>query len=178
MFPFYQALCECCAAPTTDCRKLLSSFIKAAELLETVCVNLFLQPWKKEIKTLKTYTGPFVYCLLPVLSSSTIQSVLASIGYLPPTDTLQSEYRLGDDANPNRAMLVGFELMLARVECYHIVELFDKDQLQFEEWLEVLQRRVRPQKLEPSTEKRTTIGQKGHKEERKEDANSKEVRLF
>lgn len=88
-----------------------------------------------------------------------------------------SEYRLSDDANSDRAMLVGFELMLARVECYHIVELFDKDQLQLKEWLEVLQRRVRPQKLEPCTEMRTTIGQKEHKEKRKEDANSKEKSL-
>lgn len=37
-----------------------------------------------------------------------------------------SEYRLSEDANPDRAMLVGFELLLARVEYYH---LLDKDQL-------------------------------------------------
>ncbi|XP_044068954.1 uncharacterized protein si:ch211-189a15.5 isoform X2 [Siniperca chuatsi] len=179
VFPFSQAVREGSGALSTDYRKLLSALIKAAELLETICVNLFLQPWKKEIKTLKTFTGPFVYCLLPVLSSATIQSVLASIGYLPHTDTPQSEYRLSEDADPDRAMLVGFELLLARVECYHLLELLEKDQLGSQEWLEVLQRRVGPTKLEESTEQKTTKGQKEEEEEekKKEDADRKEVPL-
>ncbi|KAF1376088.1 hypothetical protein PFLUV_G00226990 [Perca fluviatilis] len=174
VFPFYQAVRHDCKSLTTDCREHLSAFIKATELLETLCVNLFLQPWKKEIKTLKTFTGPFVYCLLPVLSSSTIQSVLASIGYLPHTDTPQSEYRLSKDANPDRAMLLGFELLLARVECYHLLELVEKDQVESQEWLEVLQRRVGPTKLEEPTDKKTTIGQKEEEEKKKEDR--KEIR--
>ncbi|XP_038593163.1 spermatogenesis-associated protein 2 [Micropterus salmoides] len=168
VFPVYQVLTEGSRAPSTDYRKLLSAVIKAAELLETLCVNLFLHPWKKEIKAVKTFTGPFVYCLLPVLSSSTIQSVLASIGYLPHAETPQSEYRLSEDANPDRAMLVGFELLLARVECYHLLELLEKDQLGPQEWLEVLQRRAGPTKLEEPTEPKTTIAQK--EEEKKGEA--------
>uniref|UniRef100_A0A4W6BMR0 Spermatogenesis-associated protein 2 PUB-like domain-containing protein n=1 Tax=Lates calcarifer TaxID=8187 RepID=A0A4W6BMR0_LATCA len=124
VFPFYQAVGENCEPMSTNCRKHLCAFIKATELLETLCVNLFLQPWKKEFKTLKTFTGPFVYCLQPALSSPTIQSVLASIGYLPHTDTPQ---RLCEDASPDRAILVGFELLLARVECHHLLELLEKD---------------------------------------------------
>nr|XP_046257634.1 uncharacterized protein si:ch211-189a15.5 [Scatophagus argus] len=172
VFPFDQALIEYCGALSPDCRKL-SAFIKAVEILETICVNLFLQPWKKEIKTLKTFTGPFVYCLLPVFNRSTIQSVLASIGYLPHTETPQSEYRLSEDANPDRAMLVGFELLVARVECYHLQELLDKEQLAPQEWLKVLQRRGRPMKLEEPTEKKTSIGQKEEEEKKKEEAEGK-----
>lgn len=48
LLPVYQALSQ-----SRDNRKVLSAFITAAELLETVCLNLFLQPWRKEIKTLK-----------------------------------------------------------------------------------------------------------------------------
>ncbi|KAM9345092.1 uncharacterized protein ABDE67_013987 [Symphorus nematophorus] len=165
VFPFYQALGEGCGAQSADCGRLLSAFIKAAELLETLCVNLFLQPWKKEIKTLKTFTGPFVYCLLPVFSSPTIQSVLASIGYLPHTDTAQREYRLSEDANPDRAMLVGFELLLARVECHRLLELLDQDQLGPQECLEFLQRRAGPTQLEAPTEMKTTIEQREEEEE-------------
>ncbi|XP_008279734.1 uncharacterized protein LOC103357106 [Stegastes partitus] len=168
VFPFYQAVTEVtegCGTESIDCRKHLSAFIKATELLETLCVNLFLQPWKKEIKTLKTFTGPFVYCLLPVLSRSTIQSVLTSIGYLPHAKAPQSEFRLSDDANIDRAMLVGFELLLARVECYHLLELLEKDQLGPQECLEVLQRRVRPTKLMELMEKKTIEGQKEDEEE-------------
>ncbi|XP_073338181.1 uncharacterized protein [Pagrus major] len=176
LFPFYRSLIEAGEPPSTDYGRLVSDFIKAVELLETLCVNLFLQPWKKEIKTLKTFTGPFVYCLLPVFSSSSIQSVLASIGYLPDTDTQQSEYRLSEDANPDRAMLVGFELLLARVECYRLQELLDKDQPGPQKWLELLQRRVQASKLEEPTEKKTKIVDKEEEEEeKKEEADREEV---
>lgn len=53
VFPFYHALTEGCGSLSTDRRRRLSASIKAVELLETICVHLFLQPWKKEIKTLK-----------------------------------------------------------------------------------------------------------------------------
>lgn len=36
-----------------------------------------------------------------------------------------SEFRLIQDADPDRAMLVGFELLLARVECYRLLEQLD-----------------------------------------------------
>ncbi|XP_054455607.1 uncharacterized protein si:ch211-189a15.5 isoform X4 [Anoplopoma fimbria] len=129
VFPFHQAVRQDWVPQSTDGRTHLKALIKATQLLETICVNLILQPWRKEIKTLKTFTGPFIYCLLPVLSSSTIQSVLGSVGYLPHSDNQQSEYRLSEDANPDRAMLLGFELLLARVECDHLLEIFEKDQL-------------------------------------------------
>ncbi|KAK5853558.1 hypothetical protein PBY51_014700 [Eleginops maclovinus] len=180
LLPFYQTALQGCRALSTDCRKHLSAVIKAAELLETLCVNLFLQPWKKEIRTLKTYTGPFVYYLLPVLSSSTIQSVLASIGYLPHTDTPLSEYRLSEDADPQRAMLLGFELLLARVECYNLLELLEK--LGPQEWLGVLRRKAGPQKLEDAPEENTTKAQKEKEEEegevkKEEQADRKEAPL-
>lgn len=72
VFPVYQVLTEGSRAPSTDYRKLLSAVIKAAELLETLCVNLFLHPWKKEIKAVKvsfflslplSLSGPYLICL-------------------------------------------------------------------------------------------------------------------
>ncbi|XP_068573593.1 sodium/potassium/calcium exchanger 1 [Cebidichthys violaceus] len=169
VFPFYRAVRQDCVSQSTHGRKHLHAFIKATELLETLCVNLFVQPWKKEIKTLKTFTGPFIYGLLPVLSSSTIQSVLGSIGYLPHTDAPQSEYRLSEDANPDRAMLLGFELLLARVECDHLLEILEKDQLGPQEFLEVLQRRMGSTKLDEPTEKKTIIGQKEEENKKMEE---------
>ncbi|XP_060943596.1 spermatogenesis-associated protein 2 [Limanda limanda] len=177
VFPFYQAVAEACDPVSTDCRTHLTAFIRATELLETLCVNLFLQPWRKEFKTLKTFTGPFVYCLLPVLSSSTIQSVLASIGYLPHSDSPQSEFRLCEDANPGRAILVGFELLLARLECYHLLEVLDKDQLGPKEWLEVLQRRAGPTKVEETPGKERKMGPK-EEEKEKDKGDRKEVLLY
>lgn len=47
----YQILHKC--AQHADCQTHIQHFIKATELLEMFCVNLFLFPWKKEIKTVK-----------------------------------------------------------------------------------------------------------------------------
>ncbi|XP_010780336.1 peripheral-type benzodiazepine receptor-associated protein 1, partial [Notothenia coriiceps] len=119
-----------------------------------------------------TYTGQFVYHLLPVLSSSTIQSVLASIGYLPHTDTALSEYRLSEEADPQRAQLLGFQLLLARVECSNLLELLER--LGPQEWLDVLQRKAGPKTLEENTEENTTKGQKEEEEEEEEEEIKKE----
>lgn len=70
VFPFYQAVTEGCGAPGAAFRKHLSAFIRAAELLETLCVNLFLQPWKKEIRTLKVPQSETAF--LPVLLSPSV----------------------------------------------------------------------------------------------------------
>ena len=67
VFPFYQVVCEDREPLSAACRKHLSAFIKATELLETLCVNLFLQPWKKEFKTLKVALS-LSFSLFPSLS--------------------------------------------------------------------------------------------------------------
>ncbi|XP_074531521.1 uncharacterized protein LOC141794857 isoform X2 [Halichoeres trimaculatus] len=173
VFPFYESIQEGYRHISEDWRRFLSAVIKATELLETLCVNILLQPWKKEIKTVKTFTGPFVYCLLSVFNISTIQCILASVGYLPNTDT-PSEYRLCEEANQDRVKLVGFELMLARVECYHLLELHDRSKVQ-QQWLEVLHERLGSTKLEGSTEEKTIVGKED--ERKNEEADGKELSL-
>ena len=50
---FYHIVSECSKIGSRDCRSVLAALIKATEMLEVLCVNLFLYPWKKEIKSLK-----------------------------------------------------------------------------------------------------------------------------
>lgn len=73
VFPFYEAVTDSPDALGTDCRKHLSAFVKATELLETLCVNLFLHPWKKEIRTLKVFfiSFCFIYFILFYFTTST-----------------------------------------------------------------------------------------------------------
>lgn len=59
-FPFYQIVMEGGEALSRDWTKHLAAFIKASEFLERLCVNLFLQPWKKEFKTLKVGSREFL----------------------------------------------------------------------------------------------------------------------
>lgn len=177
MLPFYQAVTEKCGG-ATDCRKHLAAFIKATEMLEIICINMFLQPWKKEIRSLKTFTGPYVYCLLPVLSRPTIQSVLASIGYLPSSDDSQSEFKLSADVDTERALLLGFELLLAKVECYHLLDLLMEHHLKPQEWLDVLQREKRPTKLVCPTEKQMVPAERKDNVEKKNELDQKEEPLY
>uniref|UniRef100_A0A4W5MLY8 Si:ch211-189a15.5 n=1 Tax=Hucho hucho TaxID=62062 RepID=A0A4W5MLY8_9TELE len=136
-FDFYLTASECVKQGFKDSRTFLSALIKAIEVLEMFCVNLFLYPWKKEIKIVKTFTGPFVYCIQPVLTKSATKSILETIGYHLETDT---EYRLTNNADPETAMKMGFELFLARTECEYLLELMG--QRSQPECLEILQRRA------------------------------------
>ncbi|KAJ8339974.1 hypothetical protein SKAU_G00346070 [Synaphobranchus kaupii] len=124
VFDFYQTVSECLTGGRRDCRDVLKELVKATELLEILCVNLFLFPWKKEIKTLKTFTGPFVYWIKPVLPQNMVKGILESIGYRPETDT---EYKLDKSADPERATRMGFELFLARQECEYLLEVMGQN---------------------------------------------------
>lgn len=55
LLPFYPIVDQCLqqGAPSALCQENISLLMKATELLEKLCVNLFLFPWKKEIRSLK-----------------------------------------------------------------------------------------------------------------------------
>ncbi|KAJ0066864.1 hypothetical protein NL108_004826 [Boleophthalmus pectinirostris] len=123
----------------------LPGLIRAAEILETLCLNLYLQPWRKEIRKLKSFTGAFVYCLLPALGRSTLQSILASIGYLPNEIGLPaSEYRLSEDASPEGALQVAFQLLLTRALCLHLFQLQQHNRPEVQVCVERLQLKLPP----------------------------------
>ncbi|KAI1889894.1 hypothetical protein AGOR_G00167610 [Albula goreensis] len=123
VFDFYRTVSECLQEDRINCRDVLQKLIKATEVLEMLCINLFLFPWKKEIKTLKTFTGPFVYWIKPVLPLSSVKGILESIGYHPETET---EYRLDKSADSDKVMRMAFELFLARQECEYLLEVMEQ----------------------------------------------------
>ncbi|KAL6461324.1 hypothetical protein MHYP_G00294680 [Metynnis hypsauchen] len=139
LLPFYPIVTQCLQYGAPHCQQSISLLMKATELLEMLCVNLFLFPWKKEIRTLKKFTGHFVYYIEPGLPKHTIQSILRSIGYRLETDT---EYMLADDADPDVAKRMGFELFLARLECEHLLEAMG--QKPHAECLEIVHKRAAP----------------------------------
>ncbi|KAI4898614.1 hypothetical protein NFI96_006394 [Prochilodus magdalenae] len=137
LLPFYPTVTLCLQHGSPSCQESISLFMKATELLEMLCVNLFLFPWKKEIRTLKKFTGHFVYYIKPGLPNQTTQSILQCIGYCLETDT---EYLLADDVNPDMAKKMGFELFLARLECEILLEAMgQKSQA---ECLEIIHKRA------------------------------------
>ncbi|TRY59775.1 hypothetical protein DNTS_027180 [Danionella cerebrum] len=137
---FWETLYRC--LEQRDYRRRVNDFTTALKLLETFCVNLFLFPWKKEIKTLKTFTGHFVYYIMPVLPFS--KGILKMIGYRE-TDT---EFKLSDNFDSEEVKKIGFDLFLARLACDHFLELMNQRSL--DQCLEVLQQRLTPLALSMS----------------------------
>ncbi|KAM5138542.1 uncharacterized protein ACMZJ9_017092 [Mantella aurantiaca] len=99
---------------------IVAHMIKGFAILELICVNLFLYPWRKEIRTLKKFTGNFVYFVEPVIPEKTVQQILQRVGYSIVRET---EYIIGGTINVEEAKLAAFELYLARLHCENLLRL-------------------------------------------------------
>ncbi|XP_026527827.1 uncharacterized protein LOC113414921 [Notechis scutatus] len=104
------------AAAAALFRKLSQAF----GYLELLCINLCLSPWRKEIKSLKTFTGNFVYYVKSILPESVVQQLLSEIGYVATSAT---EYSLVRKPNEVEAENTAFEIFLARIECENLLEV-------------------------------------------------------
>ncbi|XP_072926524.1 uncharacterized protein [Hemitrygon akajei] len=93
---------------------------KAFELLEMLAVNLYLWPWRKEIRSIKTFTGAFVYFIQPVFAPSVLQDILQKLGYVRQG---ASEYVILKQVNEEEIGQLGFEFFLARAECELMQEM-------------------------------------------------------
>ncbi|KAM9848080.1 uncharacterized protein ACBR49_009359 [Aulostomus maculatus] len=150
---------------------------KAARyLVKTPRPFIVLPFYQAVMEGARCFTGPFVYSLMPVLSCSTLEAILACIGYLPHADNPLSEYRLCVNVDSDRAIEVGFELLLARVKCLHLLELLEQNQLGPKECLELLQRGVEPMKPEELSEIKAVVHEKEN-EKKEEEAIENKVPL-
>lgn len=93
-------------------------------MLELLCVNLLLSPWRKEIRSLKTFTGNFVYYIQSVLPDDIVKTVLEKIGYIATTAT---EFSLVKKRNNEETKQTAFEIFLARIECETILEMTNEE---------------------------------------------------
>ncbi|NXD31583.1 SPAT2 protein, partial [Spelaeornis formosus] len=104
--------------------RALRDLLRALELLELLCVNLLVCPWRREIRSLKTFTGNFVYYIQPVLPEDTVKAVLEKIGYVATTAT---EFSLVKKRNNEETKQTAFEIFLARIECEAILEMTNEE---------------------------------------------------
>ncbi|NXM27922.1 SPAT2 protein, partial [Oxyruncus cristatus] len=79
-----------------------------------------LCPWRREIRSLKTFTGNFVYYIQSVLPDDIVKAVLEKIGYVATTAT---EFSLVKKRNNEETKQTAFEIFLARIECETILEM-------------------------------------------------------
>ncbi|KAM3917940.1 uncharacterized protein RB166_012945 [Leptodactylus fuscus] len=104
--------------------EVLKKMMKGCAILELICVNLFLFPWRKEIRTLKKFTGNFVYFVEPVIPEVMIRQILQQVGYTIASDT---EYTIGGNINTEEAKKTAFELYLCRIQCENLLRLMNED---------------------------------------------------
>nr|XP_021390416.1 uncharacterized protein LOC110472756 [Lonchura striata domestica] len=104
--------------------RALRDLLKALELLELLCVHLLLCPWRREIRSLKTFTGNFVYYIQPVLAEDIVKELLEKIGYVATTAT---EFSLVKKRNNEETKQTAFEIFLARIECEAILEMTNEE---------------------------------------------------
>ncbi|XP_054995057.1 spermatogenesis-associated protein 2 [Sorex araneus] len=117
LLPFYEVVEGSLRALGTSSLRALH---RAFGLLETVGTNLFLHPWKKEFRSIKTYTGPFVYGVRAALREDDVRAILGRLGYVPEPG---AAYRLQEPVGALQLKMVSFELFLARVECEQLLEI-------------------------------------------------------
>ncbi|NWI92630.1 SPAT2 protein, partial [Pitta sordida] len=98
-------------------------------------------PWRREIRSLKTFTGNFVYYIQPVLPDDIVKTVLEKIGYVATTAT---EFSLVKNRNNEETKQTAFEIFLARIECEAILEMTTEENHGSLE--KTLQRRTQPQR--------------------------------
>ncbi|EHB02268.1 Spermatogenesis-associated protein 2 [Heterocephalus glaber] len=126
--PFYRfRLIQFYEVVESSLRSLRSSSLRALHcafsVLETVGINLFLYPWKKEFRSIKTYTGPFVYYVKSTLLEEDIRAILSYMGYTPELGTV---YKLKELVESLQVKMVSFELFLAKVECEQMLEIYSQ----------------------------------------------------
>ncbi|XP_051887614.1 spermatogenesis-associated protein 2 [Pristis pectinata] len=115
----------------------LSALLTAFRILETFCINLFLYPWKKEFKTIKTFTGHFVYYIKSAMCEDDVWNILYFIGYHYEKET----YELKNKVNTNHVKFISFELFLAGIECENLLEIYSQIKIRGFSELNVVQER-------------------------------------
>ncbi|XP_053305126.1 uncharacterized protein LOC128467494 [Spea bombifrons] len=127
--PYYEIIKETYQKRDEQHRnELLRNLMKAFAILELICINLFLYPWRKEIRIVKRFTGNFVYYIEPVIPDHIVQLILQRVGY---TEVTPTEYIIGQKVNTEEAKQSAFELFLARVRCKEIIQLIAENKTNY-----------------------------------------------
>uniref|UniRef100_UPI00398EA471 spermatogenesis associated 2-like n=1 Tax=Pristiophorus japonicus TaxID=55135 RepID=UPI00398EA471 len=108
---------------TQNYRSTLKLLIGAFELLELAAVNLFLYPWRKEFKTIKTFSGAYVHYLKPAICNEDLVRIFKQMGYRLK-DNLQLEMK--DPPHSLESIRLAFELLVTRIECEILLEIGEK----------------------------------------------------
>lgn len=103
-----------------DYPNILKKLIGAFELLELAAVNLILFPWRKEFKTIKTFSGAYLYHIKPAICHEDLGRIFKKMGYVQK-DNLELEMK--DLPDCLQLISLAFNLFVARIECEILSEI-------------------------------------------------------
>lgn len=101
-------------------RARLQGLAKAFKVLEHLALNLYVCPWRKEYKIIKTYSSVFIHDIFPVLLPSQVHSLSGLLGYRaassrPEQLCLMSSW--DDPSSLDHLLRLSCAFFLARCEC-------------------------------------------------------------
>ncbi|XP_062923186.1 spermatogenesis associated 2-like [Mobula hypostoma] len=102
---------------------IFKKLIGAFELLEMAAANLFQYPWRNEFKTIKTFSGAYVYHLKPTICNEDLERIFKRMGYRVK-DNLELE--VGDLPHASQLISLAFNFFVARTECEILLEVIGK----------------------------------------------------
>ncbi|XP_066541596.1 spermatogenesis associated 2-like [Hoplias malabaricus] len=104
--------------PTTSGQTGLERLSKAFEVLELAALNLYLCPWRKEYRVVKTFSGMFTHYVKPALTSQQAKELFGLLGYQSTGPNEEEELRLNSKPVHAECLLqLACAFFTARVEC-------------------------------------------------------------
>ncbi|KAG1936983.1 spermatogenesis-associated protein [Pimephales promelas] len=96
----------------------LEKLAKAFEVLELASLNLYVFPWRREYRLVKTFSSMFTHLIKPALTLQQAKELFALLGYQPSISNEDEELALNSKPAPSDfilALACGF--FTARMEC-------------------------------------------------------------
>ncbi|XP_036440609.1 spermatogenesis associated 2-like [Colossoma macropomum] len=106
------------ALPSTSGQTGLERLAKAFEVLELAALNLYVCPWRKEYRVVKTFSGMFTHCVKPGLTSQQTKELFGLLGYQPMGIGEEEELRLSSKpVHADSLLQLACAFFTARIEC-------------------------------------------------------------
>ncbi|KAG5273907.1 hypothetical protein AALO_G00156960 [Alosa alosa] len=132
----------------------LKGLARAFEVLELASLNLYLYPWRKEYRIIKTYSGMFTHHVRPALSMEQVEELFGLLGYRVSVGASgEWELCLGTSpVRPDDLLSLACSFFTARCECQLLLstlESLSRPQVRASEWeLRLVQERRRGPSLQ------------------------------
>ncbi|XP_068117594.1 spermatogenesis-associated protein 2-like protein [Hyperolius riggenbachi] len=104
-----------------DLLPALQRMADAFQSLEQAALNLYVTPWRKEIHTIKTYSGHYVHLLESALPEDGLFSALRKLGYEPQAGGNCLSLKV--QPTPHTLQMAALGFLAAQLECCILMDI-------------------------------------------------------